>query len=1295
MAVNYMASVPRLRGRENYADWAFAVENFLVLDGLENCITGAETDTGKDSKARAKLVLTIDSSLYVHIKESKTTKNLWENLKTLFDDSGFSRKIMLLRKLISTRLENCDSMVSYVNQIVETAQKLKGTGFDISEEWIGSLLLAGLPNKFYPMIMAIEHSGIQITTDAIKTKLMDMETETNGKNGAALVGNVDRGIYHNHNQYQNYNKKNKSYVGHNDGNIKVKKDIRCYKCKEIGHFKSNCPNKGEKSKTSSVFSAAFINGEFDKHDWYVDSGASVHLTANKDWLENVSEDTKEQNVMIANKTRITVNCVGNVNLNTVVNKQKYSITIKNALYVPELATNLLSVSELIKNENTVIFEENCCKIYNKEKVLVATADLINKVYRLNVDNSDKCLLASATTVSEEIWHRRLGHINYETLAKMKNGVVNGIVYKETGNKVNKNCTVCCEGKQSRLSFQRKGTRATTLLETIHADVCGPMETTSVGNSRYFVLFEDDYSRMVFVYFLKTKDEVIDRFKEFKNIAENQTNCKIKNFRSDNGGEFCNEAFRKFLLENGIVHQTTTPYTPEQNGMLERMNRTVVEKARCLLFDANLEKKFWAEAVNSAVYLRNRSNAAGLRDKTPFEVWTGKKPNVNHLRIFGSTAMVHIPKPKRTKWDKKATKMILVGFNENTKGYRLYNPENNSVIISRDVIIMENFEKEKEVVVSLDLNNKENANGLLDPVGDTKTNLHNIDDIFYDDTSNTDNESSDADYNGRCEMPEFIRRSERRRKPKNMEDYVTYICAEEISLEDVPETVSQALSRPDAQKWKEAMMDEMESFKENDAWELVDPPKKATIVDSKWIYKVKCNSKNETNYRARLVARGFAQKEGIDYSETFSPVVRHSTLRLLIALATKLDLSITHLDIKTAFLNGYLEENVYMRQPQGFIVKGAENKVCKLKRAIYGLKQSSRAWNKRVDDVLTKLNYKRSNLEPCLYIKRQNNLLTVVALYVDDFFIFSNDVNNTNMLKEYLNAQFKVKDLGEARQSLGVRIVRDYDKGCITLDQETYIDQILKKFNMSECKSVDTPMDKNVCLENSNNTCNENIPYQRLIGSLMYLAVLTRPDIAYAVSFLSQFNNCYSEIHWNCAKRILRYLKGTKSYVLKFTKDNCELEGYADADWASNVNDRKSYTGFIFKLSGAAVAWESCKQRTVALSSTEAEYMALSEASKEAIYLRNLLSELLDKECCVTIFNDNQSAQKLALNPIFHKRSKHIDVRYHFVRETVSNKLIDVKYIPTTDMTADILTKALPKIKHSMFLENLGIVDFLK
>lgn len=442
----------------------------------------------------------------------------------------------------------------------------------------------------------------------------------------------------------------------------------------------------------------------------------------------------------------------------------------------------------------------------------------------------------------------------------------------------------------------------------------------------------------------------------------------------------------------------------------------------------------------------------------------------------------------------------------------------------------------------------------------------------------------------------------------------------------------------------------------------------------------------------MVAKGFTQKEGIDYKETYSPVLKYSTLKLLFAIGVNLDLNITHLDVTTAFLNGKLKEIVYMQLPQN--LKNDDNvcKVLKLKRAIYGLKQSARAWYEKVDKVLQELGYKKSRYEPCLFVKLCDNEKTYVALFVDDFFIFTNCDKEVNNLKCQLSTIFKLKDLGQLKQCLGMNIVIEKDKICI--DQKAFIEKLLCKFNMENCKNVQTPMETNLKLEKGK-TVTSKYPYQQLIGSLMYLSVLTRPDSSYCVSYLSQFNNCNSETHWKHAKRVLKYLSYTKSFGLMYVKDNSDITGFVDADWASDVVDRKSYTGYCFKYSGCVVSHECRKQQTVALSSTEAEYMAISEASKEAIFIKNLLSELLCRENLpILLYNDNQSAKKLTENCMYHKRSKHIDVRFHFIREAVEGQLIKIEFLSSSEMPADILTKSLCKIKHYYFMQKLGIVKLI-
>lgn len=1288
----YLVNVPKLKGRENYDDWAFATSNFLLLEGIDLENLSAEMSEAEMKKAKAKLVMTIDSSLYAHIKSETTVIGVWNKLKQLFDDTGYQRKISLLRTLISVRLENCDSMTSYVSQIVETAQKLKGTGFEITDEWIGSLLLAGLSDKFSPMIMAIEHSGIAISADVIKTKLLDMceEVGTTEKDSAFWSkqqrwksGNTNRGVK-SHTSTSNSDRNDSA--SSNGG-----KQIKCYNCKKIGHFKNKCTELKTK-KTLNAFSAAFFNGNFSTKDWYVDSGASAHMTASRDCLQLNRPVHENKEIVVANQMTVPVVSVGETQITTIVNGSQYDVIVKNVLYIPKLTTNLLSVSQLIANGNKVSFKKDVCLIYNPVNELIGIANLTNGVYKLQIQRPESALLAMT------MWHRRLGHVNSKSLEMMKEGAVKGVTFDKKADIQIKNCEVCCEGKQARFPFPSANHRSDILLEVIHSDLCGPMETKSIGQAKYFLLFIDDASRMTYVYFLKEKNQVFQHFKEFRVLVENQTGNKIKILRTDNGGEFCSQEMEEFLKQTGIIHQKTNPHTPQQNGLSERFNRTVVERARCLLFESDLDKSFWGEAVNTAVYLMNRMPAVSLGMMTPFEKWTGKKPDLSYVRIFGSKVMVHVPKVQRQKWDKKADKLILVGYPDNVKGYRLYNPKTRKITTSRDVIIIE---KEHSDTAQVVVNNEK----VLEKVENSEkersisenSTIDANDPTYIYDSSSSHEDSYQSVYESENEstlesiLEENIQNlqelGKRKRKPVERYGYSNLCivdelesCGEELSYET-------AINGPEKELWEQAMAEELKAFEENQAWEFVHRKEADRVVQCKWVFKKKFECDGKVRYRARLVAKGFTQKEGLDYTETYSPVLRYSTLRLLFALSVKLNLKITHLDVTTAFLNGYLNENVYMHVPPNLDCK--ENCILKLKRAIYGLKQSARAWNERINDCLLNSNFVRLKLEPCLYIKRSEKELIIIAVFVDDFFIFSNCQDMVNEIKSVLIKKFKIKDLGQLKQCLGIRI-QMYKNGSISLDQKHFVDYILNKFNMTNCNGVDTPIENNLKLEKSVDVCKQ-YPFQQLIGSLMYLSVLTRPDISYSVSFLSQFNNSYSLIHWKHAKRILRYLSKTKSYGLMFTKDDCNLEGFVDADWASNTVDRKSYTGFYFKFSGSVISYECKKQQTTALSSTEAEYMAITEACKEAIYLKNLLNEIVDFcNYTITLYNDNQGAQKLTENPMFHKRTKHIDVRHHFVREAVANKYVKIVYLPTSEMPADLLTKGLSSVKHSYFVKKLGM-----
>jgi hypothetical protein len=468
-------------------------------------------------------------------------------------------------------------------------------------------------------------------------------------------------------------------------------------------------------------------------------------------------------------------------------------------------------------------------------------------------------------------------------------------------------------------------------------------------------------------------------------------------------------------------------------------------------------------------------------------------------------------------------------------------------------------------------------------------------------------------------------------------------------------------------------------------------------------------------KARIVAKGFTQRSGIDFHDTFAPVARLSSLRLLVALAAKYNLKISQLDVTSAYLNGKIDTEVFMEKPallqemlqriineeedDHTLVKKArvmlrdlqgENKICRLRKALYGLRQAGRQWNYEIDKTMKRAGLVPTNADPCVYVDK--NTRTFVLIYVDDILIISGNQERERQMKDVLSKTFRIKDFGLAKYCLGIQIEQNENEIC--LSQAGYIREILKRYRMEDCKPVLTPLavgSKLSELHSEDDNEDTNFPFRELIGALMYVAVGTRPDISHAVSVLSQFSNCYHKKHCTAAKRVLRYLKGTIDKKLIYRKNQDNLTCYVDADWANCEIDRRSYTGSTFILSGAAFSWESRKQRTVALSSTEAEYMALSDASKEAVFLIGYLKELEFQSLAnVVVFNDNQGAGKLTENSVYHARSKHIDVRYHFIRDAVKKHPIKILYLPTEKMIADVLTKALPKENHDRCILGLGL-----
>ena len=472
------------------------------------------------------------------------------------------------------------------------------------------------------------------------------------------------------------------------------------------------------------------------------------------------------------------------------------------------------------------------------------------------------------------------------------------------------------------------------------------------------------------------------------------------------------------------------------------------------------------------------------------------------------------------------------------------------------------------------------------------------------------------------------------------------------------------------------------------------PPKHRAVGLKWVFKIKKDPDgNIVKYKARLVAKGYAQCFGVDFEEVFAPVARIETVRVLLALAAQGGWEVHHMDVKSAFLNGELSETVYVQQPLGFVV-GNGDKVLKLRKALYGLKQAPRAWNAKLDRELLALGFVRSKMDHAIYRRKNRNSFLLVGVYVNDLIISGPDVKGIRVFKSEMKKKFSMSDLGLLSYYLGIEVKQDANG--ITLCQSSYAAKILESAGMSNCNSCETPMECRLKLRKFKEGEPMNpTEYRSIIGSLRYI-INTRPDLAYVIGVVSRYMEAPGKEHWAAVKHILRYLKGTLGYGCKYDKGaklKPILVGYSDSDFAGDVEDRKSTTGIGYFLGSSLVTWASQKQRIVALSSCEAEYVAVAAAACQGIWLNRLIADMLGtKEMTVKLLMDNMSAIALSKNPVHHDRSKHIDTRYHFLRECIEEGKVEVDHVGTEEQLADLFTKALGRVKFVEQRSALGVVE---
>lgn len=1294
-----LATISKFDGK-NFQQWKFQIKCALraknVYDVASGVVQKPSADrtedvsawNKKDALAMCVITATMDLSQIVLIENCESAKQILDKLDSIYSFKSETNKMLLHEQFHQYRMSANDSVVQHISKVENLARQINEAGDQISNMAVITKILSTLPIKFrnFRQAWLSLEEGKQ-TIQNLTARLVDeelsltsMETSDN-----ALVATSSK---------PSQQKKNS------------KSRVTCYSCQKKGHFARDCRtrnsqapqnqhkqgHKGDRhternQPRNGNYSAFNIDHDViakklvdDKTTWILDSGASAHMSSQRELFISLKV-VDEFPVKLGNNFELSVKGIGEIQIECWINGEWVKSIMTNVWYVPGLRKNLFSEGVVTKNGMKVTKENNRAEIYEDGLLKAIAVRESNNLYKLLF----RTCIGEANTIAQEslkTWHDRLGHVNFKTLRNMINKeIISGVNLEDSKDFV---CEGCQFGKQHKLSFGRCERRDLKPGELIHSDLCGPMSVPSVSGALYFVLFTDDNTGYRSVYFIKHKSDVLDCFRKFVEVCKNQHGYPVKVLRSDNGTEFVNRDFKQFLSSKGIQHETSAPFTQEQNGKSERENRTVVESARSMLYTKDLPLYLWAEAVNTAVYILNRTSNSRSKDTTPFELWTNRKPTLKHVRVFGSKAYMHVPDSQRTKLEPKSKKLILVGYENESTNYRLFDFTTKKVKVSRNVI----FDEDTQVILP-------RTNAILFPLDSS-----NVDEDRVERNEDEENQNvHQGDNNDERIEPEernerySLRPKETLEKPKHLNDFELNIVETEV-----PETYDEAVSCSDHLQWKKAINEELEALTKNKTWEMVPFCSDKHVIGSKWVFKVKRTSSGEVDrYKARLCAQGYSQVEGIDYNETYSPTTRYDTIRTILAIAVKRKYKISQFDIKTAFLHGELSEDIYMKPPPGIVCE--PNFVCQLKKALYGLKQAPRCWNVKFKNFLKNFGFKQSEADKCVFIGDFNLETVLLILYVDDGLLLAKNQDTIDIILDEMEKSFEVTVSKEINYFVGLEMKINGTDNSVFIHVSNFIDRMLKRFNLEDAKVNKVPADPNTVLsvttDDSSISC-VAFPYRQAVGSLMFAAITARPDIMYAVGLVSRFQNNPSNSHVEAVKRILKYLKATKNLGILYSSqvsDNI-LTGYSDADYASDVDTRRSTTGYVFKVNGGAITWCSRRQQCVSLSTTEAEFIAASEATKEAMWLKQLFADIGESTSeKLVLFVDNQSAIKLIKNPVYHKRTKHIDVRYNYVREKYEENQIDIKFVPTNDQISDIFTKALSPNKFEMFRSGLGMEYF--
>ncbi|RVW53095.1 Retrovirus-related Pol polyprotein from transposon TNT 1-94 [Vitis vinifera] len=1259
-----MITSEKLVGSENYLSWSASVELWFMGQGYEDHLVTQEADIPEvdrvqwrkiDAQLCSVLWQSVDPRILLHLQAYKTCFKFWTQAKGLYTND-IQRLYKVASAIVHLSQQDLD-LSTYIGQIASLKEQFLtvmpltpdvGAQQTQLDKFFMVLTLIGLRPDLEPIRDQILGSSSVPSLDDVFARLLRISstqtlTSDSASDSSVLVSQT-------------------TSRGGRSGTRGRGQRPQCTYCNKLGHTRDRCyqlhgrpprtahmaqssdsllpqPPSSSASQTSQASIAsvaqpgnasACLTHTSSLGPWILDSGASDHLSGNKDLFSSITTTSDLPTVTLANGSQTVAKGIG-------LALPLPSLPLTSVLYTPECPFNLISISKITRTLNcSITFSDKFVTLQDRSTgKTIGIGRESQGLYHLTSDSSPAVCISTDAPL---LIHNRLGHPSLSKFQKMvpRFSTLSSLP-----------CESCQLGKHTRVSFpKRLNNRAKSPFELVHTDVWGPCRTASTLGFQYFVTFIDDYSRCTWLFLMKNRAELFSIFQKFYTEIQTQFNISIRVLRSDNAREYFSAQFTSFMSHHGILHQSSCAHTPQQNGVAERKNRHLVETARTLLLHSHVPFRFWGDAVLTACYLINRMPSSVLHDQIPHSLLFPDQP-LYFLppRVFGCTCFVHILTPGQDKLSAKAMKCLFLGYSRLQKVLPIPIVSPPEAMPPRPLQV---YHRRPRVVAPLPFPEAP-ADSLPIPSASPAPALPSPNDL-----------------------PIAVRKGTRStRNPHPIYNFLSYhrlsspysAFVSAISSVSLPKSTHEALSHPG---WRQAMVDEMAALHSNGTWDLVVLPPGKSTVGCRWVYAVKVGPDGQVDrLKARLVAKGYTQVYGSDYGDTFSPVAKIASVRLLLSMAAMCSWPLYQLDIKNAFLHGDLAEEVYMEQPPGFVAQGESGLVCRLRRSLYGLKQSPRAWFSRFSSVVQEFGMLRSTADHSVFI-----IITPWGSVFIWLFMWT-----TSSLQAV------------------IRMIAQSSSG-VVLSQRKYALDILEETGMLDCKPVDTPMDPNVKLvPGQGEPLGDPGRYRRLVGKLNYLTI-TRPDISFPVSVVSQFLQSPCDSHWDAVIRILRYIKSTPGQgVLYENRGHTQVVGYTDADWAGSPTDRRSTSGYCVFIGGNLISWKSKKQDVVARSSAEAEYRAMALATCELIWLRHLLQELrFGKDEQMKLICDNQAALHIASNPVFHERTKHIEVDCHFIREKIASGCVATSFVNSNDQLADIFTKSLrgPRIKY--ICNKLGAYD---